>query len=87
MERSSLCVCRRRYTAWFRWNGTALAPILPALDSAGVPSNGTDGFFNELFKYAPGPLVDYDSVELEELGAANPSVVAKMHATVLSLLV
>ena len=50
------------------------------------PPNGTNGFYNELFRYAPPPLTDLDSLELSEVGAANPAVVAELHATLLTLI-
>jgi hypothetical protein len=48
-----------------------------------VPANGTDGFYNELYRYAPGATVSFDALETEELGAANPDIVAQLHAKLL----
>jgi hypothetical protein len=75
-----------RYTAWFRWNGSSLAPIIEAGGGGAPLPNGTNGFYNELFRYAPPPLTDLDSLELSEVGAANPAVVAELHATLLTLI-
>ena len=75
-----------RYNAWFRWNGSALGPIIVPEAGEAVPVNGTDGFYNELFRYDQQPLTDFDSVELVELGPSNPHVVAKMHATLLVMI-
>ena len=90
----SLRTATWRYNAWFRWNGTSLTPILPpcsggagaAVVVPAAPLNGTGGFYNELYQYAPPPLTDFDSLEVHEVGAANPAVVAEMHATLLTLI-
>lgn len=58
--------------------------MLPPLSAKGVPHNDTDGFFNELFEYSGGAN-DFDSMDLAEVAAGNPEVVARMHATLLAM--
>lgn len=71
-----------RYTAWFVWNGTSLAPILPA-----APVNGTDRFYNELYRYSAADATnDYDTLETVDFGGQLPEVVAEMHTTLVGLI-
>jgi hypothetical protein len=89
----SLRTVEWRYNAWFRWNGSTLAPIVPgASGKAGnrnnytgvvVPANGTDGFFNELFQYEPLTTSDFNALEMKELAATRPDIVAQLHAKLL----
>jgi hypothetical protein len=51
--------------------------------------NGTDGFYCELYNYTVynnGSVVALDGLELVELGALYPEVMAGMHTTLLGLL-
>jgi len=52
-----------------------------------MPVNGLQGFFNELYKYKAGVATNYyDTLEVTELGAQLPAVVARLHSTLLGLI-
>jgi hypothetical protein len=77
-----------RFNAWFRWNGTKLAPIIPSLSHTGAPSNGTDGFYSELYYYNSTQSAedDLDALELIEMGSLRPDVVDTLYEQLLSAL-
>ena len=76
---------RWRYNSWCRWNGTQLRPILPVLHG-GVPTNGSQGFYNELFEYSTAQPNDFAAMDTAEIAAQNPGVVAKMHAVLIAMI-
>jgi hypothetical protein len=76
---------RWRYNIWCRWNGTALAPVLPHLYS-GVPRNGTHGFYNELFEYDPAQPNNFAAMDTAEVASQNHAVVAKMHQALVAMI-
>ena len=78
----SLRTDRWRYTAWFPWNGTALAPVV----KPGPPANGTRGFYCELYGYPAGAPAAIDDLDLVEMGPANPDVVATLHNVLVGLI-
>jgi hypothetical protein len=68
-----------RYTAWFVWNGTLLRPNIPPARTIADgtrqlfrPTNGSDGFFDELFGYTPNVSADHDGGSAT--GSETPSV-------------
>lgn len=77
-----------RYTAWFKWNGTLLRPIVPPLGPGGTaPVNGSrDGFYSELYHFPSGTEDDIDSWELHELGDTHPDVATQMYKALLQRL-
>eukprot|EP00041_Stephanoeca_diplocostata_P038000 m.1466877 g.1466877 ORF g.1466877 m.1466877 type:complete len:317 (+) comp25138_c0_seq20:1658-2608(+) len=87
----SLRTPRWRYTAWFRWNGSSLQPIMPA--GSDVPANNTDGFYNELYTYTAREwngsdlqLLDFDTIDVDDVGRTNPSIIQQLHMMLRSLI-
>ena len=87
-----------RYNAWFAWNGTSLAPIVPPNQANGsAPRNGTTTrvggrallFFSELYQYDESGETesDLDALDRYEVAAMNQDVVDAMHAKLLAVIV
>ena len=52
----------------------------------GVPRNGTQGFYNELFEYDTAQPNNFSAMDTAELAAQYPAVVAKMHAALVAMI-
>lgn len=59
--------------------------MLPHLFN-GVPRNGTNGFYNELFEYDPAQPNNFAAMDTAEVAAQNPAVVAKMHEALVAMI-
>lgn len=67
-----------RYTAWFRWNGSVLRPIVPSRRR-----NGTDGFFDELYGYTSVDESDFDELDAHEVSAEEPATADRLFASLI----
>eukprot|EP00039_Didymoeca_costata_P029970 m.27309 g.27309 ORF g.27309 m.27309 type:complete len:560 (-) comp7884_c0_seq1:85-1764(-) len=70
-----------RYTAWFPWNGSSLAPIIPV-----NATNGTGHFYNELYNYTTDMEQDLDLLDLTDLTTTYPDIAQQMHSNLVKII-